>query len=112
MSTTTKNTRTSALVDVPRVHMPRAVRAFALITHRARRRADDPCGRVLSQAQAAMMRARRDWAEAERTRDENLARRAARHFDEVASLLPPGVEPPPGPSTNTQPMHLRPRAIR
>lgn len=110
MSTT--NTRASALVDVPRVHMPRAVRAYALIVHWGKTRPDHPCGRVLPQVHASMDRARQAWAEAERTRDENLARRAARHFDEVASLLPPGVEPLPGPSTNTQPMHLRPRAIR
>lgn len=108
MSTTAKRP-SSALVDVPRLHMPRAVRAFALITHWARMRPDEACGRVLSQAQAAMMRGRREWAEAERTRSEDLARRAARHFDEVASLLPPGTATPPGPSTDTRPMHMRAR---
>jgi hypothetical protein len=102
----------SALVDVPRVHMPRAVKAFSLITHWARIHAEHPCARVEPRVHAAMDRARQAWAEAERTRDEALARRAARHFDEVASLLPPGVTAPPGPSTNTQPMHLRARTTR
>lgn len=100
--------RSSALVEVPRVHMPRALKAYALIAHWADM--DDSCGRVVDRARSAMMRGRREWAEAERTRDEALARTAARHFDEVAVLLPAHVRPVPGTSsTDTRPMHMRQR---
>lgn len=84
--------RSSALVDVPRVAMPRAIKAFSLIVRHAR--TDAVLARVLPRAQAAMDRGRQVWTEAERRRDDALAQEAAHLFDEVTSLLPAHLRSP------------------
>ena len=105
-----RHTRTSALLDVPRVALPRAVRAYAAIAHAARME-DPACERLLPRLQSAMDRARRTWAEAERRRDEELAREALRQFDAVAVLVPPHVAPlEPITLTYTGPMNRAPNA--